>query len=202
MDFKTVSSLIGGKASRAVVQGYKDSPVTFVSGDLQRKVLAFLEREILTQPSTWWNYKNNLKSCGLSSEAFLIQTSNDVLKMVIKPDVLGSLVEAEDMKVKGAMTCEELFRYLDRVVFHDFCDATLLTPYQRSIQLNFVVALAETASKNNITTALSDSTNVLHAYLYRVSVRVEMLRKSANTTEGKEYYEMMMLRLKRLYYNN
>ena len=199
---KQVASLIGGKASRAVVQGYKESPTSFVSGDLQRRALAFLESEILTQPSTWWDYKENLKSCGLSSESFLIQTSNDLLKMIIKPEVLGSLVEAQDLKVQGAMTCEELFRYLDRVIFHDFRDAIRLTPYQRSIQLNFIVALAETASKNNLTVGLSDSTNVLHAYLYRVSGRIDTLRKSANTSEGKEYYELMMLRLKRLYYNN
>lgn len=199
---KQVASLVGGKSSRAVVNGYKDSPTTFVEGNLQRDALTFLESEILTQPSKWWDYKDNLKSCGLSSESFLIQTSNDVLKMIIKPEVLGSLVEAEDLKVQGTMTCEELFRYLDRVVFHDFTDATLLTPYQRSIQLNFVVALAETASKNNISTGLSDSTNALHAYLYRVSGRVDTLRKSATTDEGKEYYELMMLRLKRLYYNN
>jgi len=199
---KQVASLVGGKSSRAVVQGYKDSPTTFVAGDLQRSALAFLENEILTQPSTWWNYKDNLKSCGLSSESFLIQTSNDVLKMIIKPEVLGSLVEAQDLKVQGAMTCEELFRYLDRVVFHDFRDATLLTPYQRSIQLNFVVVLAETASKNNLTIGLSDSTNALHAYLYRVTGRVGSLLKSSTTDEGKEYYELMMLRLKRLYYNN
>ncbi len=199
---KQVASLVGGKSSRAVVQGYKDSPITFVAGDLQRSALAFLESEILTQPSTWWDYKNNLKSCGLSSESFLIQTSNDVLKMVIKPEVLGSLVEAEDMKVEGAMTCDELFRYLDRVVFHDFRDATLLTSYQRSIQLNFIAALAETASKNNITAGLSDSTNTLHSYLYRVSEKVNSLLKSATTEEGKEYYGLMMLRLKRLYYNN
>lgn len=199
---KQVASLIGGKSSRAVVNGYKDSPTTFVEGDLQRSALAFLESEILTQPSTWWDYKDNLKSCGLSSESFLIQTSNDVLKMVIKPEVLGSLVEAQDLKVQRAMTCEELFRYLDRVVFHDFRDATLLTPYQRSIQLSFVAALAETASKNNVTAGLSDSVNALHAYLYRVSGNVEKLRKSAATDEGKEYYELMMLRLKRIYYNN
>jgi len=199
---KQVASLVGGMSSRAVVQGYKDSPITFVAGDLQRSALAFLESEILTKPSTWWDYKNNLKSCGLSSESFLIQTSNDVLKMIIKPEVMGSLVEAEDLKVEGAMTCEELFRYLDRVVFQDFRDATGLTPYQRSIQLNFIAALAETASKNNLTSGLSDSKNVLHSYLYRVSVRVDSLLKSAVTNEGKEYYELMMLRLKRLYYNN
>ncbi|MCK9628519.1 MAG: DUF5118 domain-containing protein [Bacteroidales bacterium] len=199
---KQVASLVGGKSSRAVVNGYKDSPTTFVEGDLQRNALAFLESEILTQPSTWWDYKNNLKSCGLSSESFLIQTSNDVLKMIIKPEVLGALVEAEDLKVKDAMTCEELFRYIDRVVFHDFTDATLLTPYQRSIQLNFIIALAETASKNNVTAGLSDSINALHSYLYRVSVRVDTLLKSAKTSEGKEFYELMMLRLKRLYYNN
>ncbi len=198
---KQVASLIGGKASRSVVQGYKDSPISFVSGDLQRKALVFMENEILTQPSTWWDYKDNLKSCGLSSESFLIQTSNDVLKMIITPDVLGSLVEAEDLKIQGAMTCEELFKYLDRVVFHDYRDATLLTPYQRSIQLNFVVALAETASKNNITIGLSDSTNVLHAYLYRVTRKIDALRENANSNEQKEYYELMMLRLKRLYYN-
>jgi len=199
---KQVASLVGGRSSRAVVNGYKDSPTTFVAGDLQRSALAFLESEILTQPSTWWDYKNNLKSCGLSSESFLIQTSNDVLKMIIKPEVMGSLVEAQDLNVQGAMTCEELFRYLDRVVFHDFRDATLLTPYQRSIQLNFIVALAESASKNNLTIGLSDSTNALHAYLYRVTGRVGSLLKSATTDEGKEYYELMMLRLKRLYYNN
>lgn len=198
---KQVASLIGGKSSRAVVQGYKNSPISFVSGDLQRRALAFLENEILTQPSTWWDYKDNLKSCGLSSESFLIQTSNDVLKMIITPDVLGSLVEAEDLKVKEAMTCEELFKFFDRVVFRDFRDATQLTPYQRSIQLNFVVALAETAAKNNISAGLSDSTNALHAYLYRVTKRIDALRKSTNSNEQKEFYELMMLRLNRLYYN-
>ncbi len=196
------AAMVGGKMKRTVIRGENEIPVKYISKNTQLEALAAIEKCVFNGFPEWMNNEGIMKIQPVDLNKFYVDMSYNVMRNLLKKEVLSSLTDAENQMGDKAFTCYDLFQFLDRVVFHNFNPSDKLTTPQMSIQLALVNIIAENANENNIAGGVNDLSAAIQLYLIQTKENIEkMIEKDNVSLEMKNNGKLMLLRMNRAYFN-
>ncbi|MBE5318790.1 zinc-dependent metalloprotease [Pedobacter sp. MR2016-19] len=192
-----VVSYIGGKSVRPVLKNYNEIGIVYPSKKDQQRAMALLDSWFFNGPPAWMQSKRMNQISEESETIKMGKSTQDALRKFITPEVLNNLIQAEYDLGKEAYTVSDLFNDLDHYVFKDFNPAAPVDDYRMLMQTNFVYDLSAAVAKNNITSGLSDSSEVLHLYFIRTLQHLGELSEKHQDAATRERYKMIKQKIER-----
>ena len=192
-----ILALIGSQSLRPVLKNYNDIAVVYTPKKDQQKAMAMFNTYFFNGPPAWMQSKR-LNLINTESEDIKMQhATQDALKKLITPAVLGNLIKAEEALGKDTYTVTDLFNDLDHYVFKDFDTVNKVDSYTMLMQTNFAFDVADAALKNNITGGLSDTSEVMHLYFTRTMAHIKELAEKHNDPVVREHYQLIKVKIER-----
>ncbi len=194
--------LVGGKMKRKVIRGKNEVPVRYVSKQMQLDALTALEEHVFKGVPEWMGNKDLMNIQPVNLNKFYVDMTHNVLRNILKKEVLGNLTDAENQLGEKAFTCSDLFHYLDRVVFHNFNPSMQLSTPQMSVELALVEVLINAATENNVSGGVNDLSAAIQVYLIQTKENIEkLIEEEGISDEMRNNAKLMLLRMNRTYFN-
>lgn len=192
-----VVGYIGGLSVRPVLKGYNDIGVVYTPKKDQQKAMALLNQWFFNGAPDWMQSKK-LNQLNSESESLKMgKSTQDALKKFITPEVLNNLIQAEYALGEEAYRVSDLFKDIDHYIFKDFNLTAPVDEYRMLMQTNFIYDLSAAVAKNNITSGLTDSNEVLHLYFLRTMEQLNVLAVKHQDVSAREHYKVMRQRIQR-----
>ena len=192
-----IVSLIGSQSVRPVLKNYNNVAVVYTPKKDQQKAMAMLNTYFFNGPPVWMQSKR-LNLINTESEDIKMQhATQDALKKLITPAVLGNLIKAEEALGTDTYTVNNLFNDLDHYVFKDFNTVNKVDDYTLLMQTNFAFDIFDAALKNNITGGLSDASEVMHLYFIRTMAHIKELAEKHSDQNAREHYQLIKVKIDR-----
>lgn len=196
-----VATLVGGKSNREIIRGVNEVPVTYVSRAKQLAALAYIEKAVFDGTPEWFKNEEILRINPVNTERFSVIMATSILENLIKPEVISSLLDAEEELGDKAFTYHELLIYLDRVVFNDYNLSAKQSRYKLDIQAQFTTNLATLAAANNITAGLNDTKSVILSYLLHTRNKVKEMQEKHSDPLVRANCSLMLLKMDREFFS-
>lgn len=196
---KNVLWNIGGRSERAVIKGYNDTPVVYISKKEQQAAFAFLQQYIFNGVPAWMKNKRAASFGGEPMDDKFQRTADAVLGRLLSTEVLGSLVEAENATGSEAFTANDLFALIDKTVFYNFSTTAIPDAHHVSLQRSLVSRLTQAVSKNAVTSGLNGVNEQLHVYFVRTLKNIDRLSKTHTHNLTKTRYQLLKTDIEKEY---
>jgi len=197
-----VAMVVGGRSKRTVIRGANEEPVVYVSKEKQEAALDALERYAFSGVPAWFKNERINSVLPINVETSSITLATGVIQNLLRKEVLWSLADAQTELGNEAFTCSDLFRYFNRVIFHDFDSKYEYNVPQMNIQLQFVTSLLAAVNENNITGGLNDVSGNLQLYLIDLRNQFEAMLESKKLDEKmRGNCELILMKMNREYFN-
>ncbi|WP_343671688.1 zinc-dependent metalloprotease [Chitinophaga sp.] len=182
-----VAALIGGVWHKPLALGEE-----LIKTDVatQKQALAFLQQYVFSGPATWMKING-------TPGGRVIKVQESFTHMQIA--VLKSLIDLR--KLDQVADVNEIFNFIDQVVFYSFNKEKVLTPEERTLQANFVYELAQAAYKANISGGLNDANVLLHYYMIATMKKLEDMANTHPDTLTRENFRLMKIKAEREFFN-
>ena len=192
---------IGGRYSTVVMRNYNDVPYRYVSKARQQQTFDFLNEYLLKGVPVWLSNKRAQSIDGSNTETIMLRNAQTVLDAFSNPDVISSLLKAEESEGKKAFTTADLFRNIDHYIFQDFNPNTPGTSYSRALQASMITHFIDMAAKNKISGGVSDIAAVMNTYMNSLISHVDQMCKLHKDPLTRENYKLMKVQLNNNYIN-
>lgn len=196
-------TLIGGSTKHTVIRGINEAPVSYVSREKQIEVLDYMEKNVFQGVNPWvykpeWYKKGNYNLDEMMKGMAII-----LAKRFYNQEAIIALIESErKLGAKKAYTVEELFAYVDRVIFENFDAEKPVSDYKRALQAGFAFNFTTEMAKNNISFGLGRyGIDVLHAYFIKMAQEVKRLSETHQDPVTRENYRLILMKLNREYFD-
>jgi hypothetical protein len=196
-----IGKLVGGRSKRPIIPGDNEVPVTYVPKAEQLRALDYLRENLFTEIPAWLSNDSLLMAKNLDLKDRLLGTVQVVMKDIVSKETIATLIAAERQMGNKAFTCDDLLEYIDRVFFKNFDPKQPLTLYQQNVQAYLISQLISCAKENSIAMGVTDESAIIHSALVRIARKVKVLSESHTDPKCREYYQLMVIKMNREYFD-
>lgn len=184
---------IGGKMRYTVMKGYSNVPVVYVPKTRQMATFDFLSKNVLQSVPAWTKNNRAQAMDGSNNQTLVTKTAMKVVSALASADLIRNLLDAENSGQKDVFGTKDLFNQIDNHIFLSFNPDVPLSDYQRTIQSAMVRNLLSLATKNKISTGLSEISVVLNAYVNELTAHISLMAKAHTDKITREHFQLMKM---------
>lgn len=196
-----IGNMVGGRSIRPIIQSVNDVPVTYVTKAEQLKALEYLKDNLFANIPTWLKRDSLLMASSIDAKDYLLGTNQMIFEEFVSKETINSLIGAEELMGEKAFTCNDLFNYFDHVIFADFDKQKSLSDYQQNVQACLISKLISSVTQSNIGMGVTDESAVLHCYFIRTADQIKKLSMVHADPSCRSYYQLMMVKMNREYFD-
>ena len=198
---ENVSWVVGAEQDYPVVRGVNSVRCHFPSKAAQQAALDYLSEEVLHGVPAWVNREDMIVACNGNVSGMVRAVAVSVYKRLLDPLRFSRLVKAENIYGQKTFTTDDLLRFIDHNLMHDY-DKQAVPEYERLLQQNVLPELANTVFTNDVSIKITDEgTMRLHEWFIRLAERVADMAKNHPDAATRANYRMIDKRFHRNYFD-